>query len=386
MTQPPAARPTPEPAPQQEQRPARLVERGGFWAGVGLCAVVALVAMGIGGLVPVMGGPVVGILLGLLLGRVLGRRTSALGPGLAFTSKKVLQAAVVLLGFGLSLGEVLEVGVGSLPVMVGTIAVALAGAALLGRWLGVDQETRTLVGVGTGICGASAIATVSAVTGAGGTAISLAVTTIFVFNVLAAVLFPFLGHLLGMSQESFGLWAGTAINDTSSVVAAATVYGAAATSYAVVVKLSRTLLIVPISVWLAVRTHLAASRAARAGAAEAGGQPGGPAGAGAGAAGTATGPPTGRGRLPWRTLVPTFLVLFLLAAAVNSLGLVPDGAQAPIRWLTVLLTTMAMTAIGMLTPIDALRRSGWRPLALGGILWVAVALSSLGLQALTGTL
>lgn len=353
---------------------------------MGLCAVVALVAMGIGGLVPVMGGPVVGILLGLLLGRVLGRRTSALGPGLAFTSKKVLQAAVVLLGFGLSLGEVLEVGVGSLPVMVGTIAVALAGAALLGRWLGVDQETRTLVGVGTGICGASAIATVSAVTGAGGTAISLAVTTIFVFNVLAAVLFPFLGHLLGMSQESFGLWAGTAINDTSSVVAAATVYGAAATSYAVVVK---ALPDAPDRADLRV-----------AGRADApGGKPRGPGGRGrgrwaarrpgrrgAGAAGTATGPPTGRGRLPWRTLVPTFLVLFLLAAAVNSLGLVPDGAQAPIRWLTVLLTTMAMTAIGMLTPIDALRRSGWRPLALGGILWVAVALSSLGLQALTGTL
>lgn len=330
--------------------------------GVALCAAVAALATVAGSWVPLMGGPVLGIVLGIVLGRLLPSTVQVLRPGLSFTSKAVLQAAVVLLGAGLSLGQVVRTGLDSLPVMVGTLLVALGGTALLGRRLGLGEQTRTLIGVGTGICGASAIATVSAVIGASEVAVSLAVTTIFVFNVLAAVLFPVLGHALGLGQEAFGLWAGTAINDTSSVVAAATVYGAAATSYAVVVKLSRTLMIIPVSVALAVRGHRAERRAAADGAGQV-------------AAG-----------VPWRRLVPAFLVLFLVAAALNTAGVVPDAAHDPIRWLSVFLTTMAMTAIGLSTPVAALKEAGWRPLALGGILSVAVAASSLGLQALTGAL
>lgn len=301
-----------------------------------------------------MGGPVLGIVLGIVLGRMLPSTVQAVRPGLKFTSKAVLQAAVVLLGAGLSLGQVVRTGLDSLPVMVGTLLVALGGTALLGRRLGLGEQTRTLIGVGTGICGASAIATVSAVIGASEVAVSLAVTTIFVFNVLAAVLFPILGHALGLGQEAFGLWAGTAINDTSSVVAAATVYGAAATSYAVVVKLSRTLMIIPVSITLAVRGHRAKRR-------------------------TADG-------IPWARLVPAFLVLFLVAAALNTVGVVPAAAHDPIKWLSMFLTTM--TAIGLSTPVAALKEAGWRPLALGGILSVAVAVaaSSLGLQGLTGAL
>ncbi|MCM3659741.1 putative sulfate exporter family transporter [Georgenia satyanarayanai] len=336
----------------------------GAWhwlGGVALCAAVAALATLAGSWVPLMGGPVLGIVLGIVLGRLLPSTVQALRPGLRFTSKAVLQAAVVLLGAGLSLGQVARTGLDSLPVMVGTLLVALGGTALLGRRLGLGEQTRTLIGVGTGICGASAIATVSAVIGASEVAVSLAVTTIFVFNVLAAVLFPVLGHALGLGQEAFGLWAGTAINDTSSVVAAATVYGAAATSYAVVVKLSRTLMIIPVSVALAVRGHRAERRAAD--------------GTGQAAAG-----------VPWRKLVPAFLVLFLVAAALNTAGVVPDAAHDPIKWISVFLTTMAMTAIGLSTPVAALKEAGWRPLALGGILSVAVAASSLGLQALTGAL
>lgn len=310
--------------------------------------------MAVGRLVPVVGGPVIAILLGIVVREVLGER-AVLVPGARVAAKGVLQAAVVLLGAGLSLREVARTGSEALPVMLGTLAVALGGAALLGRWLRVDEETRTLVGVGTGICGASAIATVSAVIGASEAAVAYAVGTIVVFNVLGAVAFPLIGHALGMSQAGFGLWAGTAINDTSSVVAAGTVYGAAAVSAAVVVKLTRTLMIVPVSVALAVRTQ----RRADAGSAD---------------------------RVPWRRLVPPFLVLFLVASALHSVGVVPAAWAPTISDGAHVLTAVALAGVGLLTSAAGLRRAGWRPLALGGLLSLAVATSSLALQAATGAL
>lgn len=326
----------------------------GLLPGLAVAAGLGLLAHLVGGQVPVIGGPVLGILLGLVVGSVL-RPRPALGPGTAFAAKKVLQAAVVLLGLGLSLGQVARIGWETLPVMLGTLVLALAGGALIGRWLGVADDIRTLVTVGTGICGASAIATVSAVTGAGGVAIAVSVAVIFVYNALAVLLFPLLGHALGLSQEGFGLWAGTAINDTSSVVAAATVYGAVATSHAVVVKLTRTLMIIPIAVGHSVARARAAAH---------------PADEGAG--------------MSWARLVPPFLVLFLVAAAVNSVGLVPESWADPVRVLASYLTTVALTAIGLGTPVRAVREAGWRPLALGGVLWVLVAVSSLVLMRVTG--
>lgn len=319
--------------------------------GLALAAGLGLVAHLIGGQVPIIGGPVLGILFGLLAGTLLGPRP-ALVPGIGFAAKKVLQAAVVLLGLGLSLGQVARIGLDTLPVMVGTLVLALAAGPLLGRWLGVPGDIRILVTVGTGICGASAIATLSAVTGAGGVAIAVSIAVIFVYNALAVLVFPVLGHALGLSQEGFGLWAGTAINDTSSVVAAATIYGAVATSYAVVVKLTRTLMIVPIAVGHSV---------ARARQESGGGE-----------------------RMPWHKLVPTFLVLFLLAAAATSLGLVPESWTDPVHVVAGYLTTVALTAIGLSTPVRAVRDAGWRPLALGGMLWVLVAVSSLVLMRVTG--
>lgn len=323
----------------------------GLVPGLALAAGLGLVAHLAGAQVPVIGGPVLGILLGLLAGALLGDRP-ALVPGTAFAARTVLQTAVVLLGFGLSLGQVARIGLDTLPVMVGTLVLALAAGPLLGRWLGVAGDIRTLVTVGTGICGASAIATISAVTGVTGVAVAVSVAVIFVYNALAVLLFPVLGHALGLSQEGFGLWAGTAVNDTSSVVAAATVYGATATSYAVVVKLTRTLMLVPIAVGHSV------ARARRE------------SGDGAG--------------MPWHRLVPTFLVLFLLAAAATSLGLVPGSWSDPVHELARYLTTVALTAIGLSTPVRAVRDAGWRPLALGGVLWVLVAASSLALMRLTG--
>ena len=203
--------------------------------------------------VPLVGSAVPGAVIGAVIAIAV-KPGARLAPGLKWASTFVLQCSVVLLGAQLSIGEAARVGVSSLPVMLGTLAVCLGAAWLYGRLLGVPGDLRTLIGVGTGICGGSAIAAVSPVIEAASTDVAYAISTIFLFNIAAVLVFPLLGHALGMSQQSFGLFAGTAVNDTSSVVATATTYGAAATSHAVVVKLVRTLMIIPICLGLAALT------------------------------------------------------------------------------------------------------------------------------------
>lgn len=332
--------------------------------GLLVAVTVAAVATAVGLIVPVVGGPVFGILLGGVTAAVLpGLRTERWAPGYAVASKPVLQLSIVVLGTGLSLQEVLRVGGQSLPVMLGTLAIALGGAWLLGRWLGVRGDTQTLIAVGTGICGASAIAATTAIIKPKQSDVAYALGTIFTFNIAAVLLFPPLGHLLGMSPQAFGLWAGTAINDTSSVVAASFAYDGDAGPHGVVVKLTRTLTLIPIVIVLAILT---ARRTAT----------------------DRTEPHTGftlRG-LPWHRVVPLFLVGFIAAATLESLGAIPGSWQPALSFLGTFLITTALAGIGLsLRPAD-LRRAGHRPLLLGGLLWIIVAASSLGLQALTGTL
>ena len=321
---------------------------------------MAVAATSIGRLLPLLGAPVAGILLGVLLsGRA--RRHPSLRPGIALAAGFVLQFAVVVLGSQLSLREVADVGLSSLPVMLGTLTACLTAAYFIGRWLGIDGDLRTLIGVGTGICGASAIAAVSPVIKARNATIAYAMPTIFLFNVAAVLLFPPLGHLLHMGQHTFGLFAGTAVNDTSSVVAAASTYGAEAADHAVVVKLTRTLMIIPICLGL---NALVARR---------------PGGDGHGELAAEKGV---AGRL--LRLVPWFLIGFLLTAAANSLGIVPGDTHAPLQHASVFLITTALVAIGMSTDIAGLRSAGARPLLLGGMLWVIVTATSLLLQLAAG--
>lgn len=333
----------------------------------GLLIVLALAAAAVplGRLVPVIGGPVFGIVLGVLAGLLIRPlRADACRPGYDFASKNLLQLSIVVLGTGLSLQQVVRVGGSSLPVMLGTLTVALGGAWLFGRLLGVRGDTQTLIGVGTAICGASAIAAATAAIGAKRSSVAYALATIFTFNVAAVLLFPPLGHLLGLSAESFGLWAGTAINDTSSVVAAGYAYSQEAGDQALVVKLTRSLILVPIVLGLVI---LKTRREARAAAASS---------VGAGAP----------KRLPWRRMVPLFLIGFIAAAGLRSAGLVPDGWQENLSLLGTFLITSALVAIGLSLRPAELRAAGFRPVLLGAILWISVALSSLGLQWATGTL
>jgi uncharacterized integral membrane protein (TIGR00698 family) len=340
----------PEPPDPPAARRAHPVRR--LLPGLALSLAVALAATAAGRAVPLAGGPVAGIVLGVLCAGALGRRRrgqDVLHPGLAFASGRILRLSVALVGFRLSAAEVVRVGAGSLPVMLGTLAACLATARFAGRRLGVSGNLRTLIGVGTGVCGASAIAATAPVIGAAGAEVAYAMSTVFVFNIAAVLAFPLVGHLLGMGQQAFGLFAGTAVNDTSSVVAAAASYGPLAADHAVVVKLARTLMIIPICLALARRTRR------RDGAA-----PVRPAPA-----------------------VPGFLVGFLLAAAAHSAGLVPDAARHGLDVLTGFLVTAALSAIGLSTDLGALRRAGPRPLLLGACLWLVVSATSLAVQFMT---
>jgi len=318
--------------------------------GLGLSAALAAVAYYFGQLLPVIGGPVFAILLGLLVASV--RKPGAgFKPGLQLASKQVLQLAIILMGFGMSLGQVFETGQESLLVMLTTLLVCLSAAWLIGRALGVSANLIALVGAGTGICGASAIAAVAPVVKAEEREVAYSISTIFAFNIVAVLLFPAIGHLIGFSQQAFGLWAGTAINDTSSVVAAAYAYGLEAGSYATVVKLARSIMIIPIVFGLSA-IRLRAS------------------GQGAG--------------VKLSKLIPWFIVWFLAAALLVSLGLVPDQLTTWLPKVGKFLIVVALAAVGLSADLRAIARTGWRPLALGAILWVLVATTSLIAQWLMG--
>lgn len=191
--------------------------------GIALCLAIAVPAWILGTFFPIVGGPVIAILLGMLIAIPL-KNQGRMAPGIKFTSKKVLQWAVVLLGFGLDLTVVLKTGKQSLPIIVCTIAVSLLIAFVLHKALRIPSKISTLVGVGSSICGGSAIAATAPVIDADDEEVAQSISVIFFFNVLAAILFPILGNLIGFSTtsgEAFGIFAGTAVNDTSSVTAAA---------------------------------------------------------------------------------------------------------------------------------------------------------------------
>lgn len=336
--------------------PKRLATRGReVWLGALYCALIAAVATMIGHIVPLVGSAIPAVVLGVVVSLI--RTPSAkLRPGIGYSSKFVLQCAVVLLGAQLSLRAVIEVGAESLPVMLTSLTVCLFAAWWLGRILKIDRDVRTLIGVGTGICGASAIAAISPVIRAKSADISYAISTVFLFNIVAVLVFPAVGHALGMTPHAFGLFAGTAVNDTSSVVAAASAFSTAALGFAVVVKLVRTLMIIPISIGLAVIDNKRSAEAHTFTLKRIFG------------------------------LVPWFLIGFLVVAAVTSTGIISPRITELATQSSVFLVAMALAGIGLSTDLAAIRKAGFKPLLLGGILSLLVALTTIGTMFATGHL
>lgn len=327
--------------------------------GVLLCLLIAVPAWFLGQLVPVVGGPVFAILAGMGIALFFHRK-ERFQDGIAFTSKKILQYAVVLLGFGMNLTEILRQGKQSLPIILATISTSLIIAFLLCKAMRLPSKISTLIGVGSSICGGSAVAATAPVIDADDEEIAQSISVIFLFNVAAALLFPALGGLLGLSNEGFGLFAGTAINDTSSVTAAASAWDGMHHSHtleaAAIVKLTRTLAIIPITLALAL---IRARRARKT------------------AAGSAS-------SFSLKKIFPFFVLFFILASVVTTVFQLPAAVTGPLKELSKFFIIMAMAAIGLNTHIVKLIKTGGKPIFMGFCCWVGIAGVSLLMQHLLG--
>lgn len=312
--------------------------------GMALVLAVAIAAYLLGRFVPIVGGPIFGILIGMLIASIR-KPSSSQRAGISFASKQLLQAAIVLLGTNLRLSQLGYDGAHALPVMLGTLVIVLASAYVLGKAFGIERDMRRLLGVGTAICGGSAIAAVSGVIGASEAEIAYSISVVFLFNIVAVVIFPPIGHALALSQHAFGVWAGTAINDTSSVVAAAYTYGRPAGDDAVITKLTRTTLIIPIVLFYAGKQLWKARGSTE--------------------------------RVNVAKVIPWFIVWFVIAAALNSLGAIPGVAHAIVTPVALFLIVVALAGVGLSADFAQIRRAGARPILLGALLWIAIAVSAM---------
>jgi len=325
--------------------------------GVLACLSIALPAWYIGTWLPEIGGPTIASLAGIIIATAFPNVLKgkwALEGGTKFTSKKLLQFSIILLGFSVNFYSVIQVGGQSLMVMVFTLSGALITAFVVGRSMKLPGNTTTLIGVGTSICGGSAIAATAPVIRAKDEEVARAISTIFLFNIIAVFIFPALGHLMGMSDAGFGMWAGTAINDTSSVVAAGTSWSAMAgnldaLNFATIVKLTRTLMIVPIT--LALATYM-----------------------------TRKSKQSGTGDFEFRKVFPWFVLLFVAAAVINTFSGMPAWASHDLAGVGTFMIIMAMAAIGLSTNLKSLLSNGFKPIFLGLCCWIAVAVISLIVQ------
>ncbi|MEA2741514.1 MAG: hypothetical protein QOH05_4821 [Acetobacteraceae bacterium] len=336
---------------------SRIATQAWFRRGLGLllCVCIAAAAEVGGSFAPLIGAPLFAIAIGVLVANALPAVAQQKALRISETSKLCLKGGIILLGASLDLGDIVHTGLGSLPLLAVTMASGLICALWLGKSMGIDWRMRCLIGIGTTICGASAIAALAPVIRAKAEEIAYSVTVVFFFNMVAVFTFPALGHLLGLSDNGFGVWAGTAVNDTSAVVAAGFAFSQAAGTTATIVKLTRTTLIIPLVVGFGlalpflVKDENASSQslAKRVYAA-----------------------------------VPTFIILFVLAAAANTAGLIGSHAMQ-VQMLGRLVMVVALAAVGLQGHWRAFVGAGSRPLILGLATWFVVAVSSIAVQSWT---
>ena len=329
------------------------------YKGLLVCLAIAIPAWILGKIFPIIGSAVIAIIAGMVIA-LFWQPGKTFKPGITFTSKKILQYAVILLGFGLNLNVIFSTGKQSLPIIICTISTSLIIAFALHKAMHIDSNISTLIGVGSSICGGSAIAATAPIIDADDDEVAQAISVIF--NVLAALLFPMFGHFLGFdttSGEAFGIFAGTAVNDTSSVTATASTWdsmwnlGTQTLDKAVTVKLTRTLAIIPITLVLAL------FRAKQSGS------------------------NSNEGGFSFKKAFPMFILWFIVASLITTIAIslgVPSSVFAPLKELSKFFITLAMAAIGLGCNVVKLIKNGGKPILLGGCCWIGITCVSLLLQ------
>lgn len=308
------------------------------------------------------------ILLGMALKSVM--PTPAIAEaGVRMAQRPVLRWAVAGLGFRLSIGELWKIGAPALGVVLISTLAALAFGWWIARRLGVGEKLGILLGVGGAICGASAVVAADSVVQGQKRDSALALGIITLLGTIGIVFYPIIGRLLGMSEFVYGVWAGASLHEMAQVVAAGFGMSEESARVATVVKLARITLLAPVVFWLAWSLRRkAAAEAAAAGRASAEGEGAG----GVGPIGTAV-PAAKVSPVPW------FLVLFLVFAVINSLGVIPAPLLDLIRRGDLWLLCVGMAGVGLQTGFGDLRDAGWAPVLAGAAQWLFLAVTSYGL-------
>lgn len=326
--------------------------------GILLTVIVGGLAYWLSKYFPVVGSAVIALALGFGLNLVIHDK-SRIKDGLNFSSKKLLRWGIVLMGATLNIQQIVQVGIYSLNVMVFTLASAFGFGYLFGKLLKVNWKMSSLISAGTGICGGSAIAAIAPVIDADDSDIAYAIAATFIFDMVMIILFPVLGRAMGLSDISFGLWAGTAVNDTSSVLATGYAFSDAAGEFAMIVKLTRTLSIIPITLIFAgigVRNRVKEDGLKQN--------------------------TNVAGYL--KTITPWFILGFIGLAILNSIGVIPTAFAPYFKPLSKFCMATAMVAIGLNTDFDKLKKFGVNPMILGFLVSLIVVVVSIAVQSYLG--
>ena len=306
-----------------------------------------------------IGASVIAMFIGMIVNRFYAPNDKT-KPGIKFTSKKILKFAIILLGASLNITTVLTVGKFSLTVMLFTLATCFGLGYVIGKALGLDWKTSSLINAGTGICGGSAIAAIAPVIEATDMDIAYGMSAMFLFDTIMVVVFPLLGRAMSLSDAAFGLWAGTAVNDTSSVVATGYAFSEAAGDFATMVKLTRTLAIIPtVVVFSFVSMHLRKKEAAASG---------------------------GAVQIKWKSVFPWFILGFLAMAVLSSVGVIPAAAAAALKKVSKFLMVTALAAVGLNTSFAEMKKSGAAPMVHGFLISALVVLVALAVEYFMGIL
>ncbi|MFC7784286.1 YeiH family protein [Rossellomorea sp. GCM10028870] len=309
--------------------------------GIFIIVLISLLSKGLGTLFPLIGSLLFAIVIGVILQNTT-RLPSSFDSGIQFTLKTVLKVAIVFLGVGLSLYDILDIGQRALWVIFLSVSIGITVTYFIGKWLRIDKRLSLLIGIGTSICGATAISAVKGIIGAKENETAYALSTIVFFNLIAFITYPIIGYLLHMSELSFGIWAGTAVHDTSSAIAVGYAFGDEAGEVATTVKLARTLFLIPVMFCLPFILRK-----------------------------------KNEGEPSYNKVFPWFVFLFLGVSLLHTFGLIPVTIESYLEISSKFMIIMVMAAVGLQVRIKDITQLGFKPLLTGFIASITCAVISL---------